>query len=92
MHLLSEEHIAASLHDAPGWSRAGSAISKKYIFKNFDEAMQFVNKLAIIAEKADHHPDIAISYNKVTLSLTTHSLGGLTKSDFELAKKIKELD
>ena len=66
-------------------------IEKKFKFKDFVEAMAFVNKVAEIAESEGHHPDIKISYNKVNISLTTHAIGGLSVNDFILASKIDEL-
>ncbi len=73
-----------------GWkfSRNNKSIEKEIVFKNFDKAMDFVNLVADLAEFEGHHPDIDIRYNKVRLSLSTHSIGGLTKNDFILAAKI----
>jgi 4a-hydroxytetrahydrobiopterin dehydratase len=65
-----------------GWTLDGDAIRKKYTFKDFMEAIGFVNRLAAEAERADHHPDILINYKRVTLTYTTHSEGGLTDKDF----------
>jgi len=64
-------------------------IKRQFKFKDFTEAMQFVNQVANIAEKEQHHPDIAIVWNKVTITLTTHSIGGLSENDFILASKIE---
>jgi len=72
----------------PGWESNGREITRTYKFKNFAEAMAFVNKVAGLAEAADHHPDINIRYNKVRLTLSTHSAGGLTDKDFSLANQI----
>ncbi len=66
----------------------GKSISKEFVFKNFDKAMDFVNVVADLAEIEGHHPDINISYNKVNLKLTTHSVKGLSENDFILASKI----
>lgn len=66
-------------------------IEKKFQFKDFRESMQFVNKVAEIAESEGHHPDIKISYNKVKISLSTHAIGGLSVNDFILASKIDEI-
>lgn len=71
-----------------GWELENGEITKQYKFKDFLEAMAFVKKVARLAEAADHHPDILIQYNKVTLTLSTHSAGGLTEKDFVLAGKI----
>ena len=65
-----------------GWTLEGDAIKKQYTFKDFVEAIAFVNRLAPGAEKADHHPDILINYKRVTLTYSTHSEGGLTEKDF----------
>jgi 4a-hydroxytetrahydrobiopterin dehydratase len=87
---LSEDAIKAGL-DNLAWSREGDELVKTVTRKDFAEAMQFVNAVAELAEAANHHPDIAISWNKVTLRLSTHSAGGLTQADLDLAKRIDEL-
>jgi 4a-hydroxytetrahydrobiopterin dehydratase len=69
----------------------GQQLERTWIFKDFVEAIAFVNKLVEPAETAGHHPDIAISYNKVSVSLTTHDAGGLTEKDFQLALVISQL-
>ena len=74
-----------------GWKLAGDEISKTYKHKDFARAMGFVNSVALMAEKANHHPDIDIRWNIVKLSLSTHSEGGLTEKDFSLAKQIESL-
>ena len=66
-------------------------MEKRFKFKNFAEAMCFVNKIAAVAEEQGHHPDIKISWNKVTLQLTTHAIKGLSENDFTMAAKIDEL-
>jgi 4a-hydroxytetrahydrobiopterin dehydratase len=66
-----------------GWTLEGDAIRKQFTFKDFLEAIAFVNRLAPVAEAADHHPDIVINYKRVTLTYSTHSEGGLTVKDFE---------
>lgn len=78
---------------AKGWALAeeGKKIEKKFVFKNFAQAMEFVNKVAEIAESEGHHPDIFVSYNKVTITNYTHKIGGLHENDFILAAKIEEL-
>lgn len=88
MAVLSENEIKEKLKNLEGWQLKGKEISRVYNFKDFVDAVAFVNKVAILAEKADHHPDILINYNKVTLSLSTHSQGGVTENDFNLAKGI----
>lgn len=91
MEVLSGVNIEAKLKSLPGWMLDGSEIKKSYKFKDFITAMAFVNKVAGLAESMDHHPDILIKYNKVTLTLSTHSAGGLTEKDFELAREIEEM-
>ena len=76
------------METVPGWENNGKEITRVYKFKDFKEAMAFVNRVADLAEAADHHPDIDIRYNKVTLTLSTHSAGGLTEKDFALARQI----
>lgn len=75
----------------PDWSLKDEVLERDFRFKGFDEAMEFVNKVAAIAASEDHHPDICVSYNKVSLKLTTHKIGGLSKNDFIVAAKIDEL-
>lgn len=86
--LLTEPEITARLPAVPAWSRHGAQIQRTVKLKNFVEAMQFVNAVAEIAEKHNHHPDIDIRWNKVTLVLSTHSAGGLTENDFTVAEEI----
>lgn len=73
------------------WTREGNAIVRTFIKKDFVRAMGFVQSVALLAEKMDHHPDIDIRWNKVTLTLSTHSAGGLTENDFTLASQINQL-
>lgn len=72
-------------------SEEGKKIHKKFTFKDFKEAMNFVNKIATIAEEQGHHPDISIYYNKVDVALTTHAINGLSTNDFIMASKIELL-
>jgi len=90
MALLSENEIAEKLSGLEGWGQEGNQIVKQYRFKNFVGSMGFVTKVAILAERADHHPDILIEYSKVKISLSTHSEGGLTEKDFNLANEIED--
>ena len=83
MTLLSNAEIDTQLKTLEGWTREGDAIRKQYTFRDFLEAIKFVNCLAPKAEAADHHPDILINYKRVTLTYSTHSEGGLTAKDFE---------
>jgi 4a-hydroxytetrahydrobiopterin dehydratase len=88
---LTETEISQRLQTLPNWTRDGKIIKYTHEFKNFVQAVSFVNCLISPSEKAGHHPDIAIAYNRVTISLTTHDAGGLTKKDFELAETISKL-
>jgi 4a-hydroxytetrahydrobiopterin dehydratase len=87
MPKLTAAEIKSALAAVPGWKRQGNAITRTFQFKDFPAAIKFVDALARLAEKAWHHPDIDIRWNKVTLTLTTHDQGGLTEKDFALAKK-----
>ena len=91
MAKLTPKEIKEALADVPGWKKRGSEITRTCKFKDFAEAMKFVNQVSRAAEKANHHPDIDIRWNTVTLVLATHSEGGLTRKDFDLAKKIDDL-
>jgi 4a-hydroxytetrahydrobiopterin dehydratase len=82
---LSPERIERSIAELPGWELAGDAIRRTYGFPDFRSALAFVQFVGELAEARDHHPDIDIRYNKVALTLSTHSAGGLTAKDFDLA-------
>jgi 4a-hydroxytetrahydrobiopterin dehydratase len=89
---LSAAEIEQRLAKLQGWKRTGDRIFRHYQFKDFTEALAFVNKVGELAEKAFHHPDISIhEWNKVTLEFTTHDEGGLTEKDFALAGQIEAL-
>jgi len=85
MTLVADHEIDAFLESHPDWSRSGKEITRLFTFKDFSESMGFVTRIAMEAEKAGHHPDIDIRWNKVTLTLSTHSEGGLTVQDLDLA-------
>ncbi len=90
--LLSEVEIQENLKDIELWQRSENSIVREFVAPDFVSAIGFVNSIAIIAEAMDHHPDILIyGWNKIRISTTTHNRGGLTKLDFELAKKIDNL-
>ncbi|BAZ70082.1 MAG: 4a-hydroxytetrahydrobiopterin dehydratase [Pelatocladus maniniholoensis HA4357-MV3] len=89
--LLTEAEVQDLSNNLSGWTIEGSKLRSQYQFKDFLQAMDFVNKLVEPAESAGHHPDIEISYNKVRITLTTHDAGGLTRKDFELAKEISQI-
>ena len=88
MALLTEAEIEEHLARVPGWEQRGPEIRRTWAFKDFAGSMTFVNRVAALAEAADHHPDIDIRYSKVTLVLCTHDAGGLTERDFALAEAI----
>ncbi len=85
---LTDAQVQQELEKRAGWELQEGAIKKLYKFKDFLEAIAFANRVAGLAEADDHHPDILIRYNKVTLTLATHSAGGLTEKDFRLARMI----
>lgn len=91
MPLLSDRDIQTRLSELPDWTLAGRQIECMRRFRDFIEAIAFVNRLVEPAEAAGHHPDITISYNRVTIALTTHDAGGLTEKDFQLAKTIGQI-
>lgn len=89
--LLSAAEIQSKLSALPDWVFEGKTIKTTLSFKNFIEAVEFINRVVQPAEAAGHHPDLAISYNKVTISLTTHDAGGLTRKDFDMAQALSAL-
>jgi 4a-hydroxytetrahydrobiopterin dehydratase len=91
MKLLTEEEISAGLGSAAGWERSGDAITRTVKLGDFRDAMIYAGAVAHLAQAANHHPDISISWNTVTLTLSTHSAGGLTGADFALASQISSL-
>jgi 4a-hydroxytetrahydrobiopterin dehydratase len=91
MALLSDDEIDRRLQERPGWQREGDAIEREFKFEDFAGSVDFLNRITPPAEEMNHHPDVAISWNKVTITLSTHSEGGLTENDFELASRIDAL-
>jgi len=91
MKKLSAPEVKTALATVPDWKKKGATIAQTYRFNDFPAAIKFVHAVAGLAEKAWHHPDIDIRWNKVTLALTTHDAGGLTGKDFALAKKFDGL-
>ena len=91
MGVYNDEQTARELQSLKEWTRDGKEIKKTFQLKDFVHAMGFVNSVALLAEKANHHPDIDIRWNRVSLTLSTHSAGGLTEKDFRLAHEIDGL-
>ncbi|HTX25713.1 MAG TPA: 4a-hydroxytetrahydrobiopterin dehydratase [Streptosporangiaceae bacterium] len=91
MDLLTEPQISAELAGLPAWIRDGDSIILTTVRKDFRDALLYVGAVAYLAETANHHPDVAISWNRVTLTLSTHSAGGLTMADITLARQISAL-
>lgn len=88
---LNKTEIEQKIKNLSGWTTNGKEITRTFEFSDFVTAIKFVNKLVEPAEAAQHHPDLTISYNKVTVNLTTHDAGGVTQKDFDLAEKISQL-
>ncbi|MDQ7012890.1 MAG: 4a-hydroxytetrahydrobiopterin dehydratase [Planctomycetota bacterium] len=88
---FSEEQIQAELINSPEWSEISGKIQRTFQFPDFKAAMAFVEGLAAYAERSQHHPDILIRYNKVTISVNTHDAGGITAKDFALAQEADKL-
>jgi 4a-hydroxytetrahydrobiopterin dehydratase len=91
MELLSDEEIAGGLERLDGWERDGDAIRKTFDRGDFVGSVEFVRALVEPAEEMGHHPDLSVSWSKVEVTITTHSEGGLTGNDFELAARIDDL-
>lgn len=91
MAALSKAEIQQKLKEAPGWSHQGKSLHKKFTLKSFMPVINLVNQIAAVAEQQQHHPDITINYNILTIALSTHSEGGVTQKDFELARQIDRL-
>ena len=85
---LSDLEIQRALGKLNGWSRRGDTLVRTYTFQSFDQGIAFVNRVAEVAERLNHHPDIDIRYTKITLTLSTHDAGGITESDLQLAEQI----
>jgi 4a-hydroxytetrahydrobiopterin dehydratase len=88
---LTQAEIDQKIQTIPQWQQSKQTITRTFEFKNFVEAIAFVDRLVEPAETAKHHPDLTISYNKVTVSLSSHDVGGLTDKDFALAKTISNI-
>jgi len=88
---LSDDEITNRLRQLSGWQLADRTIRKQFTFAAFSDGIRFVDRVAQLADAADHHPDIDIRYTRVTISLWTHSAGGITEKDFNLAAQIERL-
>jgi 4a-hydroxytetrahydrobiopterin dehydratase len=92
LSVLNEDQIKTKLSGLSNWNFSNNQIGKEYQLKNFAEALSFVNKVGRFAEEIDHHPDILMhSWNKVKITVSTHSEGGVTEKDFQLAEKIESI-
>ena len=91
MSVLSDEQVSERLTSLDDWSRQGDSIVHVETLADFKAAILYVGAVAYLAEAANHHPDVTVQWNKVTLTLSTHSAGGLTGNDFALAEQISRL-
>jgi 4a-hydroxytetrahydrobiopterin dehydratase len=91
MAVLSDDEVDRRLSELAGWERDGDAIKRQFKFEDFQASIDFINRITPAAEEMNHHPDISISWNTVDLTLSTHSEGGLTENDFQLAEQIDSL-
>lgn len=91
MAVLSDDEIRSRLDGLEGWERDGDALRREFKFDDFQGSVDFVNRISHPAEEMNHHPDLALSWNTVTVTLSTHSEGGITANDFELASRIDPL-
>lgn len=89
--IIPKDQLSVALKHSPEWDVEGQGITRQWEFEDFNDAMEFVNIVAEVAEAACHHPDINIRYNKVKLVLTTHEIGGVTEADVEMAGRIDNL-
>jgi 4a-hydroxytetrahydrobiopterin dehydratase len=88
---LSTEEVRAALSSLAGWSEAKGFLHGEFLFSNFSEAFGFMSRVALVAEKLNHHPNWSNVYNRVTIDLQTHDLGGISSLDVEFARKVNEL-
>ncbi len=91
MRVLSQEEIQKNLAALDGWIVTPEGIRKRYELADFRSVINFVNRVADLAEEANHHPDVLINYDRVTFTLTTHDAGGITERDFDLASRIEAI-
>ncbi len=91
MKVMAQEEVRSRLAALDGWALTSQGIQKRYELTDFRSVMNLVNRVADLAEEANHHPDIMINYDKVTFTLTTHDAGGITEKDFALASRIEAI-
>lgn len=91
MSKLNEAEIAERLPQAKGWDRHGDMLVRTFQFPSFRRAVEFVNNVAALVEKADHYPDVIVSYRTVRIEMSTHDLGGLSERDFAMIAAINEI-
>lgn len=91
MKVMTENEVIKYLESLDEWQLDGNAIIREWIFKDFIEAMDFINIIAVIAENHNHHPEIYNVYNRVSLRFNTHDAGGITEKDINIAKEINKL-
>lgn len=91
MKLLTDDEIKRNLEILEDWQLDGNAIKREWIFKDFSEAMDFINMIAVMSENYNHHPEIFNVYNRVSLRFNTHDAGGITDKDIDIAKEIDKL-
>lgn len=89
--VLDDARLSAALREIPGWSRAGTAIERQFDTDGWPTTLMLVNAVGFLAEAADHHPDLLVSWGKLTVRLWTHSAGGITEKDLALAREIERL-
>lgn len=90
---LTDADIATKLKDLSGWKQAGQSIEREFEFKDFAQALEFVNKVGAVAQQQDHHPDMLLhSWNKVKITASTHSAKGITENDIGLAREVNSLN
>jgi 4a-hydroxytetrahydrobiopterin dehydratase len=87
---LPDSAIAEALGDLDGWSREGDAIVRDFQFADFVDALGFIAKVGVLAERANHHPELSNVYNRVRIALSTHDAGGITQNDIDLAREIDQ--
>ncbi len=90
MAKLSDEQVTDALADLEGWQRDGDKIAREFQFRDFIAALGFITQVGLLAEKANHHPELSNVYNRVTIALTTHDEGGITDKDIALAAAVSE--